>query len=690
MQDAITEALRRGATAEALETARAWVADAPGLADAQRWLAVALAESGDIEGALAQAEQAVELAPDDAELHLLRGTLLLNLRQADPAHAALAKATELDPNQAPAYFLQAQLALARGDVAEAQRLAKYAARLDPAHPQLILIEAMAALRSGKPQVAIHLLGNPEFADADNPQRFFALAFAHMQLGHAAFAEQAFRRVLELRPDADGVRLLVSRLCQDQRRTDDALEILEPLLERPEPGFALLRLAGLLEMARDRPGRALRWLRPAFAARPLDRHVREAAVAAWLKLDRAADAGHAIEAALAEHPKEPALWEALARFTPREHKRGLLDRWLAAAPDDLDALEALATVQDLDPNADPAETIATTRRVVELDPSRVTSGLRLASLELRDDPAAATARLRDLLSRHTDPRNRLLIGSRLALALDQAGQYEEAVAIWTAQGEEAAPRALPLPEATAAPAGWPPLVAVDDGTARQGLLWGPPGSWVELLAEQAQRSGLPALADRFGPTPPADALQSPGTAAALAGGALAPQEVVEGWRQALPGRGIEDGALIDWLRWWDNALLLALRPHLQDALLLFALRDPRDMLLDWLAFGSPGRLAFASPQAAADWLAAQLEQVATLHDENLYPHRIVRLDDGFSRPAAFIEALNDALDTQLPADPQPRPALERLPAGRWRAYAGVLARPFASLHAVAERLGYARD
>ena len=56
MQDAITEALRRGATAEALETARAWVADAPGLADAQRWLAVALAESGDIEGALAQAD----------------------------------------------------------------------------------------------------------------------------------------------------------------------------------------------------------------------------------------------------------------------------------------------------------------------------------------------------------------------------------------------------------------------------------------------------------------------------------------------------------------------------------------------------------------------------------------------------------------------------------------------------------
>ena len=690
MHDVIIEALRRGANAEALEAARAWVAEAPDLADAQRWLAVASAESGDVEGALAHVAQAVELAPDDAELHLLRGTLLLNLRQGDPARTALAKATELDPNQAPAYFLQAQLALARGDVGEAERLAKYAARLDPGHPQLTIIEAMAALRSGKPQVAISLLGNPEFAEDNDPQRFFALGFAHMQQGHAAFAEQAFRRVLELRPDADGVRLLVSRLCQDQRRTDDALDILEPLLERPAPGFALLRLAGLLEMARNRPGRALRWLQPAFAARPLDPHVREAVVTAWLKLDRAADAGRAIEAALAAHPESPALWQALSRFTPREHQRALVDRWLATVPDDLDALEALATVQDLDPSADPAETIATTKRVIELDPARVTSGLRLASLELRDDPAAAIARLRALLARHEDPQTRQLVGGRLALALDRTGQLEEAVATWTAQRKQATARAMPLPRPAAPPAEWPTLVAVDDGSARMGLLWGAPGSWVELLAEQAERNGLPLLADRYGPRPPADALQSPETAAALAAGKLAPQQVVSSWYQALQPRGVEGAALVDWLRWWDNALLLALRPHLQDALLLFALRDPRDMLLDWLAFGSPGRLAFESPQVAADWLATQLGQVATLHDQNLYPHRIVRLDEGFSRPAAFVEALNDALDTQLPADPQPRPALERLPAGRWRAYAGVLAKPFASLHAVAERLGYPRD
>lgn len=697
MQDAIIEALRRGANAEALDAAREWAAGAPDDADAQRWLGVALAQSGDLDGAVAQIDRAIELSPDDAELHLVRGSLLLGGRRAEAAGASLARATELDPNQLPAYFLQAQLALARGDADEADRLAKYAARIAPEHPQLTVIDAMVALRRGKPEAAIALLGGPAAEDAEEPQRYFTLGFAHLQLGHVAFAEQAFRRVLELqadgsdasRADADGIRLIVARLCHQQGRTDDAIEVLEPLLERPGPPFALLRLAGLLETARGKPGRALRWLAPAFAERPLDPHVREAAVQAWLQLDRAGEAGPAIEAALAAHPREAALWQALARFTPPADHRALVDRWLAAAPDDLDALETLATVQDQDPGADPADTIATTRRVLALDPARVTSGLRMASLELQEDPGAAIDRLQALLARHDDPATCQLIRSRLALALDRADRFAEAVEAWSAQrGQSVGTVAMPRP--TAAREEWPTLVAVDDGTARVGLLWGPPGSWVELLADQAQRSGLPLLADRFGPQPPRDALQQPGTAAALADGTLGPQQVVGGWFDAIKRRGPESAGVIDWLPWWDNALLLALRPHMGDAVLLFALRDPRDMLLDWLAVGSPLRVAFDTPQAAAERLAALLEQVATLHEQNLYPHRLVRLDEGFARPAAFVDALNDALDTQLPRDPQPRPALERLPAGRWRAYEGVLAKPFAALHTVSERLGYARD
>ena len=89
MQDAIIEALRRGANAEALDAAREWAAGAPDNADAQRWLAVALAQSGDLDAALGHIDQAIELAPDDADLHLVRGSLLLGGRQAEAAASSI-------------------------------------------------------------------------------------------------------------------------------------------------------------------------------------------------------------------------------------------------------------------------------------------------------------------------------------------------------------------------------------------------------------------------------------------------------------------------------------------------------------------------------------------------------------------------------------------------------------------------
>ncbi|UWX03976.1 hypothetical protein H1235_17150 [Pseudoxanthomonas sp. NC8] len=47
-------------------------------------------------------------------------------------------------------------------------------------------------------------------------------------------------------------------------------------------------------------------------------------------------------------------------------------------------------------------------------------------------------------------------------------------------------------------------------------------------------------------------------------------------------------------------------------------------------------------------------------------------------------IGQALRVQLPVPP---PAPQHLPAGRWRAYAAVLAAPFARLAPVAARLGY---
>lgn len=99
-------------------------------------------------------------------------------------------------------------------------------------------------------------------------------------------------------------------------------------------------------------------------------------------------------------------------------------------------------------------------------------------------------------------------------------------------------------------------------------------------------------DRYSETPPPDPLQRYETVSELASGTLAPQALVDAWRQHLPARGIEDGNVIDWLLWWDNSLLSALRPHLPEGRLTIVLRDPRDMLLDWIAAAHQYRLRWS--------------------------------------------------------------------------------------------------
>src|SRR3546814_12526040 len=66
--------------------------------------------------------------------------------------------------------------------------------------------------------------------------------------------------------------------------------------------------------------------------------------------------------------------------------------------------------------------------------------------------------------------------------------------------------------------------------------------------------------------------------------------------------------LDWLLWWDNALLPMLRTQLSHARVLIAVRDPRDMLLDWIAFRAPLMMRVESPLQMAQWLARHLEHV----------------------------------------------------------------------------------
>ena len=309
MQERILDALRRNAVDEALALAQEWAAQAPDDASAQRSLSAALARAGDPAAALVALDQAILLAPDEAGLHFERAALLLRQRDTGAARVALDESLGLDPNHLPSYLAQAQVALTQGDLAEAERLSRTAARIDADDPRLVALNALLALRRGEPDAAIALASAASVQLRDDPQLLSVLGFGYLAKQHWAFAEQAFRRVSELLPDARALWPLLAQLAARQGRPDEAFERVAPLLADPATATpALRRAAGLHALQAGRGEEALEHLRAALSAGP-DRAVLRGLMALWRERDDREDALATLEAALATSPASGDLWGA---------------------------------------------------------------------------------------------------------------------------------------------------------------------------------------------------------------------------------------------------------------------------------------------------------------------------------------------------------------------------------------------
>lgn len=685
MYDPILDALRRGAVADALSAAEALAAERPDDAQALRWLSAAQLQDGQADAALASIDRAIALAPENADLHLARAGVLVGSRRPDEAQAALDQATGLDPNQFTAYVIQAQLALGRGDLDEAERLNRLAARVAPDHPQLAAVEGMVALRRGDADAALKIVTPALQAAPEDVQLRYALGFIHMALGHWAFAEQAFRGVVEKTPGADSLRSLIADLVRRQGRPAEAADELAPLVAK-SGAPALHRYVGHLRLAAGQNEEALASLRIALAGQPRDRDTVLAIVEAWRRLGAQDDARNTLDAALATTPDAHDLWLARLLFEAvgSPEARAVVERWVSAMPGHVPALEAQMSVLDGAGEDDAAEAVA--RRIVELEPGRASGEQRLVEALLRRDPVAAIARVGELASKAEDPGQQRSLRGWQAFVRDRAGRYAEAADSWAALAHEFAPSRLPLWPQSGGLGEWPVRATMPDGPAvRPFLLWGPPGTVVESLAGVIGYVTDEFRGDRYLPQPPDDGFQSYQAPAALLSGALSAEAFVQAWRTSLPARGVREGRIVDWLLLWDNAFLTALRPQLPEACLLIAVRDPRDALLDWLAFGAPAPLALDDLQEGARWLAGLFEQIAVLDEQDLYAHHLIRMDDIKDDAGAVAQALSQALGAQLPIPPSS--GARRFPAGHWRHYAEALAGPFAALTPVAVRLGY---
>lgn len=688
MYDAIIELLRSGAAEAALQAAREAAEANPDDPQAHRLLSAALRLARRPAEALESIDRAIALEPEDSGLHLERGLVLLGTGDAAKAGKAFSTSVGLDPNLVAGYVVQGQLALAGGDLEGARSLANTASRADPDHPHVAALRGTIALRAGDPEHALKILAPASARHPDDRVLRHAAGFAYMANGNLAFAEQAFRGLLDLQPDAIALRSTLAELVARQGRPGEAADLMEPVLDSRLAGPSLRRVVAVHQAAAGRYDDAAALLLQVVREAPSDSRALQLLMRLWARTGNRAEAVARLEELLELHPVEDELWKARLGVEPLNSSEGaeVVVRWREAVPDSLQAMEAAMHLHDL--RGEPAEAEALARHIVEINPGRMRPSLRIIQSLLASDPPAAVEYARGMHERAPDSAKgdmRQLLGN----IMDAAGQHADALGVWTGLQSGGADGRQPRPAHGDAAQWWPELATASGDAARHVFLWGPPGSHVDRVAGVLGSVGAPLLADRFSALQPKDLFHDPAVIAELSAGRADTEALVESWRRLLPRRGQRgDGPVIDWLPWWDNSLLHALRPSLPEARLLVVIRDPRDMLLDWLAFGAP--LALETPEAGAHWLAAVLEHVAVLEADRLFPGTVIRVDAASHDEAALAAMLSEALQVQVPQPPTGVLGGRRMQEGHWRAFSEHLVDAFATLQPVAVRLGYPAD
>jgi len=209
--ETVSDLMRLGQPGAALLGARALVSQAPHLPALRNLLGRILAQTGQIEEAVAEFRLAMQLDPDTADYPCNLGAVLVSAGRAEEAIAALGLARALAPRHVQTLRILAKAQYQAGDCAAA---------IEAAGAALALVPGDAELHADR-AAAEHALGRAEAARADL-RRAQALAPANaeylrmlgetMDLGREPELEWVLERQLSRRdlPQGDRVRLLFAR------------------------------------------------------------------------------------------------------------------------------------------------------------------------------------------------------------------------------------------------------------------------------------------------------------------------------------------------------------------------------------------------------------------------------------------------------------------------------------------------
>jgi predicted Zn-dependent protease len=685
MLQPIQDALIRNDHDSAIRLAREALAGMPSSPDLLHLLALALLSKGKQEEGEDTLTQAIALAPHRGAFLVTRAELAFARGQNDAAHRDLKAAIEQDPNLLAGYVGLARIELMQGELDAAEGRIKYGRRIDPEHPGLLRVEGEVAMARGDLDAALSALDRAVKKQPNNPDLHFDLAQVFQRRGMPAVAAQALRNTLRLAPGQRAVeRLLVSVLLEANEPKAAEEQLVEILKKEPGDAGAWGLLGGIALGLGNVQGceqatlqsLAIEPEQPALIGRLLE---------LWTRAQAMPRARAALDALLQHHAQVDALWSArLSLDSLSPEGEAVLQRWREARPDSLEMSEAAAARAAGLGDLEQAEALA--REVLDKDPLRVGASLALVRCERQKAPEAALERLAGLAARPLNLGLLRSVDSLRGLICDGLDRVDEALAVWLGVHVREAEQQLPsLPLPGFLPAG-PALADDAPRGAEARLLWPLPGTPVGAVLNSLGALA-PFMVDRFFSQERADGLGP----LRPQGGHHGPQGAEGLWRELLSARGATPAQVVDALPHVDGEILSAL----PEARLLVVVGDPRELLLNWVAFGSMQNYAVQAPETLARWLVealAVLQQRLQSAPERTHLLRIEALrtdpQSALGAAAEFLGLVGEPGDYAQARGTSPE--IFELAGERWRRYAGTsLADAFEILAPTAEALGYPR-
>ncbi|HMM66865.1 MAG TPA: tetratricopeptide repeat protein [Dokdonella sp.] len=681
---------RQGRLEEAEKGYREALAANPSNSEALRGLGAVRRARGDLAESAKLIARAHELAPEQPKLLLMLGSIQLEAGDIEASRDAYERALTVDPNIPGAHTALGHIAMMKGDNKLAEQYFRTALRVEE-DPQALSGLGTLALESGDAENSLKYLSRASDLAPNDASIAFALGRGFARRGMNAFAEQAFRNALRLRPGLPHANNALGQLLIQDKRAAEA----EPYFRALSgvKGFELVAELGMGDAARmqEKYEQAVAAYQRALQLKADHENCFEALIWSMGKLGRSNDVMALLDQRIIEFP-EQLRWRATrARIheASGRHEQSASD-WQDIrdrAPQNAEAHVELALARERNGELDLAAELAeATVKMAASDPNLTL--LRVRARMRQGDNAGA----RELL----DTINLRKVGKEIARTCqnlsgqlhDRAGETAEAVRDFR-EAQAGLPGMLPklesLPENYASVLARPEEGAWEHAPI---LLVGVPGSGVEriaaLLADQPQ---LNLLRDRI------QGVRNDGFDTAvveLSEGDISAETVAsqrEAYLAPLRARNIDlSRPLVDWIPRFDAHYLILARRLMPGTRIIVVDRDARDCLLNWLAFGWLPYAGLNEFDGCLGWLGRAIAHVRFVVANGGLPHIVVDAEKVMADPAGAGAELArfvgiDALEAgpmSARVDSGPGGLPTHFANGYWQAYAETLKDAFAAL------------